>query len=140
MKLWIWSDVHIELQEVTYPSREQASDYDITMIAGDVNIALDLTDTIEYLIRQYEKRIIYVPGNHEFYQDKWLLSDRYRPMGIERQMIKVIEMLSLNWPSRFYFLDEEELLIGSTRFIEAPLWVDFQTNLVGTIGFAAAHA
>ncbi len=61
MKLWIWSDVHNELQEVVYPPREQAPDCDLIMIAGDLNAAPDLHLTLEFLIRRYEKPIIYVP-------------------------------------------------------------------------------
>ncbi|WP_235818105.1 metallophosphoesterase family protein [Brucella thiophenivorans] len=50
-------------------------------------------------------------------------------METDRQTIKEIETLSLNWSSRFYFLDEDELFIGNTRFLGATLWVDFQMNL-----------
>lgn len=129
MKLWIWSDVHSELQDVPYPTREQAPDCDVIIIAGDLTIAPDLPCMVEFLIRRHEKPIIYVAGNHEFYQDKWLLSDRYRSMESDRRIIKAIETLSVNWPSRFYCLDEDELIIGSTRFLGATLWVDFQMNL-----------
>ncbi|ABS13427.1 metallophosphoesterase [Brucella anthropi] len=76
MKLWIWSDVHNELQDVAYPTREEAPDCDVIMIAGDLNAAPDLHITLEFLIRRYEKPIIYVPGNHEFYQNKWIMNDR----------------------------------------------------------------
>lgn len=129
MKLWIWSDVHNELQEVAYPPREEAPDCDVIMIAGDLNAAPDLQVTLEFLIRRYEKPILYVPGNHEFYQNKWLIGDRDRSLESDRQTIKAIETLSLQWPQRFYCLDKDDVIIGSTRFIGASLWVDFQMNL-----------
>jgi len=108
MKLWIWSDVHNELQEVVYPPREQAPDCDLIMIAGDLNAAPDLHLTLEFLIRRYEKPIIYVPGNHEFYQNKWMMNDRDRSLESDRQTIKAIEALSLQWPQQFYCLDADE--------------------------------
>lgn len=117
MKLWVWSDVHQELQDVSYPSRELAPDCDTIMIAGDLNVATELFETAEFIIRRYQKNVIYVPGNHEFYQDKWLMSDRYRSMEGDRQMIKAIEAMSLKWPNRFYCLDEDEVIIDSIRFI-----------------------
>jgi hypothetical protein len=33
MKLWIWSDVHNELQDVVYPPPEEAPDCYVIMIA-----------------------------------------------------------------------------------------------------------
>ena len=129
MKLWIWSDVHNELQEVVYPPREQASDCDLIMIAGDLNAAPDLHLTLEFLIRRYEKPIIYVPGNHEFYQNKWMMNDRDRSLESDRQTIKAIEALSLQWPQQFYCLDADEVIIDNTRFIGASLWVDFLMKL-----------
>lgn len=114
-----------------YPTREQAPDCDVIIIAGDLTIAPDVAGMVEFLIRRYEKPIIFVPGNHEFYQDKdrWLPIDRLRSMESDRRKIKAIETLSLDWPSRFYCLDEDELFIGNTRFLGATLWVDFQMNL-----------
>ncbi len=129
MKLWIWSDVHHELQEVDYPSRENAPECDLIIIAGDLNAAPDLHITLEFLIRRFEKPIIYVPGNHEFYQNKWLINDRERSLESDRQTIKAIETLSLQWPQRFYCLDQDEVIIDNIRFIGASLWVDFQMNL-----------
>lgn len=130
MKLWIWSDVHNELQDVAYPPREEAPDCDVIMIAGDLNAAPDIHITLEFLIKRYQKPIIYVPGNHEFYQSKWLIGDRDRSLESDRQTIKAIEILSAQWPQRFYCLDADEVIIGNTRFIGASLWVDFLMKLV----------
>ncbi|MFD2651107.1 metallophosphoesterase [Brucella rhizosphaerae] len=131
MKLWIWSDTDNELQDVPYPSREQAPDCDLILIAGDLNSTPELAETLEFLIRRYEKPIVYVPGNHEYYQDidRWLLSDRLRSMETDRQIIKAVETLSLDWLNRFYCLDEDQIVIGYTRIIGATLWVDFEMNL-----------
>ncbi|MBB4096118.1 metallophosphoesterase [Ochrobactrum pecoris] len=129
MKLWIWSDVHNELQDVAYPTREEAPNCDVIMIAGDLTAAPDLPITVEFLIRRYEKPIIYVPGNHEFYQNKWLIGDRDRSLESDRQTIKAIEALSLQWPQRFYCLDADTVIIDNTRFIGASLWVDFLMKL-----------
>lgn len=136
MKLWIWSDVHHELQEVDYPSRENAPECDLIIIAGDLNAAPDLHITLEFLIRRFEKPIVYVPGNHEFYQNKWLINDRERSLESDRQTIKAIETLSLQWPQRFYCLDQDEVIIDNIRFIGVSLWVDFQMNISKKSGLA----
>src|SRR5690606_14717257 len=71
MKLWIWSDIHNEQQQVGFPSREQAPESDAIVIAGDLNSAPNLPCMLEFLIDLYDKPIIYVPGNHECYRARW---------------------------------------------------------------------
>ncbi|MFP1646286.1 metallophosphoesterase [Pontitalea aquivivens] len=129
MKLWIWSDVHSEQQQVAFPPREQAPDCDAIVIAGDLNSAPNLPFIAEFLIDRYDKPIIYVPGNHEFYHDRWPVGDEHRSLESDRLAIKAVETTSLDWPQRFHCLDEDELVIGNTRFIGATLWVDLQMNL-----------
>ncbi|WP_010658456.1 metallophosphoesterase [Brucella anthropi] len=68
-------------------------------------------------------------GNHEFYQNKWLISDRDRSLEKDRQIIKAIETVSLQWPQRFYCLDADAVIIDNTRLICASQWVDFQMKL-----------
>lgn len=129
MRLWIWSDVHSEQQQVAYPTREQAPECDAIVIAGDLISARDLPFMLEFLIARYEKPIIFVPGNHEFYHDRWPVGDEYRALESDRTTIKAIETTSLNWPHRFYCLDEAEVVIDGVRFIGATLWVDLRMNL-----------
>ncbi|OYR08092.1 putative metallophosphoesterase [Brucella rhizosphaerae] len=50
-------------------------------------------------------------------------------METDRQIIKAVETLSLDWLNRFYCLDEDQIVIGYTRIIGATLWVDFEMNL-----------
>ena len=75
-------------------------------IAGDLTVAPDLSGMVEFLIKRHEKPIIFVAGNHEFYQDKdkWLLNDRLHSMETDRQNIKAVETFSLDWPNRFIAL------------------------------------
>src|SRR5690606_34510270 len=86
---------------------------------------------LEFLIGRYEKPVIFVPGNHEFYHDRWQVGDQHRSLERDRSTIKAIETTSLDWPQRFYCLDEDEVVIDGVRFIGATLWVDFQMNLAG---------
>lgn len=126
MKLWIWSDVHVEQQPIGFPSREQAPECDAIVIAGDLNSAPNMPFMTEFLIDRYDKPIIYAPGNHEFYR---AAGERDRSLDSDRRAIKAIELMSRDWPQRFYCLDEDELVIDGVRFIGATLWVDFQMNL-----------
>src|SRR5690606_38816741 len=129
MKLWVWSDVHSEQQQVAFPPREQAPDCDAMVIAGDLNSAPNLSFLAEFLIDRYVRPLIFVPGNHEFYHDRWPVGDQHRSLESDRLAIKAIETTSRDWPQRFYCLDEDEVIIHDTRFIGATLWVDFQMNL-----------
>ena len=129
MKLWIWSDIHNEQQQVAYPTLEQAPECDAIVIAGDLNSAPNLPYMLEFLIDLYDKPIIYVPGNHEFYRS---VSEGHRSLESDRQAIKAIEVRSRDWPRRFYCLDEDELVIDGVRFIGAILWVDFKMNLLAS--------
>jgi len=129
MKLWIWSDIHNEQQQVGFPSREQAPESDAIVIAGDLNSAPNLPCMLEFLIDLYDKPIIYVPGNHECYRARWPAVGSHRSLESDRRAIKAIEVRSRDWPRRFYCLDEDELVIDGVRFIGAILWVDFKMNL-----------
>ena len=67
MKLWIWSDLHLELQTPIFP--EAAPHADMRVCAGDLCRADALCDAARWIIERYRLPMVFVPGNHEFYCD-----------------------------------------------------------------------
>lgn len=111
MKLWIFSDIHIEQSFWDLP--DPKPDYDVMIAAGDIHFA---TDGVRWLSERADgKPVIYVPGNHEWYSYK-------RRFAIEQELPearKIAETVGV------HFLWDEEVIIGDVRFLVTPLWTDF---------------
>ena len=103
MKLHILSDIHIEFA----PFRIPETDADVIILAGDIGVGLD---GVLWAKDQYkDKPIVYVPGNHEYYQHD----------------ISLIEQLKSSSTDNMYVVDNEVCIIGDVRFLCATLWTDF---------------
>jgi predicted phosphodiesterase len=103
MKLHILSDLHIEFADFELPE----TDADLIVLAGDVGVGMT---GVEWITKQEsDKRIIYVPGNHEFYGHD----------------ISLIEELKNAAPRNVHVLDNEQVIIDGVRFLGAVLWTDF---------------
>jgi len=104
MKIQIVSDLHIEFSDFILPS----TDADVIVLAGDIGVGLG---GLEWIVEQYiDKPIIYVPGNHEFYQHD----------------ICLINKLYEDAPSNIYVLNDEMVEIQGVRFLGCTLWTDFE--------------
>lgn len=112
LKLWIWSDLHLELDPWWFPKRLPRAD--VAVVAGDVHRA---PDSIAWLVRQLDagvlkvRRIVYVPGNHEYYRREMTEAlsrarDAARTFGID-------------------LLDMDEVVIDGVRFLGGTLWTDY---------------
>lgn len=118
MKLHILSDIHIEFAPFQIPE----TDADVIILAGDIGVGLD---GVLWAKDQYkDKPIIYVPGNHEYYQHDISLNDRLKASSIEN--IRV--------------MDNEMCIIGDIRFLCATLWTDFALYGEGDKYFSIQHA
>jgi hypothetical protein len=112
LKLWIWSDLHLEIDPWWFP--EDPPEADVAVIAGDVHRA---TETIGWLVRQLDagvmkvRRVIYVPGNHDFY---------WREMGEAlREARDAARTFGID------LLDMDEVVIEGVRFLGGTLWTDY---------------
>lgn len=109
MKLHILSDLHNEFS-VFDPI---AIDADVVVLAGDI---AKKTSGIHWARDSFpDKKIIYVPGNHEFYDVQ--REDMLAVMRIEARRCGM------------HLLDNDEVIIYGVRFLGATLWTDF--NLFG---------
>lgn len=123
MKLWIWSDIHLELQNVAFPERAPAAD--AIVCAGDLCLANALSDHAQGLIERYGLPMIFVPGNHEFYSPG--KSPRTKPS--DHLLMKQAAEASSSWRRPLHVLDDGVVEIAGVRFVGGTLWTDFRMDL-----------
>jgi predicted phosphodiesterase len=107
MKLNILSDIHNEFSVLPHPE----TDADVVILAGDIDIKIR---AIPWAL-QFNKPVIYVLGNHEFYKNQ-----------LESVKAKTREQTI---DTNIHFLDDDEVVIDGVRFLGGTLWTDF--NLFG---------
>lgn len=123
MRLWIWSDLHLEMQNIAFP--ERAPEADAIVCAGDLCLANALGDHAQALIERYELPMVFVPGNHEFYSPGKF--PRSKPS--DHLVIKQAAEASGSWQHRLYVLDDDVIELGGVRFVGGTLWTDFRMDL-----------
>ncbi len=70
MKLHILNDLHIEFEDFDPP----VTDADVVVLAGDIGVGME---GLRWVAARFPDRpVIYVPGNHEFYQHDIALIDQ----------------------------------------------------------------
>lgn len=116
MKILLLSDLHNEFGFLVNPSDKYETEADVIVLAGDIHIgvkglqwALDVFDK--------SKRIIYITGNHEYYENDITEVD------------KELKELASN-SDNATFLNGDKVTIDNVRFLGGCLWTDF--NLMGT--------
>ena len=106
MKLHILSDLHLEHHDF----KPVVTAADVVVLAGDIGNSAYGLDWARRTFPQQE--IVYVAGNHEFYN---------HDMEEERAyMAAVSEQLGI------HFLDNSSAVIDGVRFLGATLWTDFR--------------
>ncbi len=104
MRLNVLSDLHLGFDAMDWP----VNDADVVVLAGDIARP---REAIAWA-RTFDKPVLYVPGNHEFYGssiDGALEELQHLCMGTQVQV-----------------LDNREMVLGGVRFLGATLWTDFE--------------
>lgn len=105
MKLHILSDLHLECSKFD----PHSTDGNVVVLAGDIWKG---ARGIHWARATFpKKKIVYVPGNHEFYG-----SQRLETAALMRISAKECGV---------HVLDDEEVVIDGVRFLGATLWTDF---------------
>ena len=104
MKLNILSDLHLNFCGFDRPE----NDADVVILAGDIARPREAVAWA----RHFDKPVLYVPGNHEFYG------------GSLDGVAAELERLSAGTCIRV--LDNAEIVIGQVRFLGTTLWTDFE--------------
>lgn len=113
MKIWIFSDIHLGLNDakqgfIPFPVVEDA---DLLIVAGDVSDSI--INSVEW-IKKISKKVktIFVPGNHEYYD-----------LSIENTL-KYIEENRIG--ENYFILNNDSVIIDNVKFIGSTLWTDFK--------------
>ncbi|MCA1411717.1 metallophosphoesterase [Bradyrhizobium sp. NBAIM20] len=111
MRLWIMSDIHLELTRGwDLPTAEQRPDFDVLIIAGD--LVPKAERGVKWLMERVpDRHVIYVMGNHEAYGE-----------DIDRTLEKAKEAAA---GTNVHVLENESVRIGNVIFAGATLWTDF---------------
>lgn len=118
MKIQILSDIHNEFSVLPIPH----TDADVVILAGDIHLGNRGIDWAQ----QFEKPVIYVMGNHEYYHGH---------LETVNQRIKEAAV-----GTNVYILDDDEVVIQGVRFIGGTLWTDFNLFGVAKAPFAMLDA
>lgn len=105
MKIAIFSDLHIECNQVWMPP--EGLGHDVLILAGDIDNG---TRGVERFAA-WSKPVIYVAGNHEFYGHE--LPELQQQLSSER------------WPN-MHVLENSAVVLGGVRFLGTTLWTDFE--------------
>lgn len=110
MKLLILSDLHLEFSTFLVPK----VDYDVAILAGDISVPG--SKAMRWARRKENfgepVPILFVPGNHEFYQD--VLQTSLKEMALTAKACYV------------HLLAPGEVVIAGVRFLGCTLWTDFE--------------
>jgi predicted phosphodiesterase len=123
MKIWAFSDLHLEYAELRQPL--VIPDADICVVAGDLCRAP--ANGVYWLAQHIASAMpcIYVGGNHEFYK------------GAIREGLEDGRAAAARFPA-VHFLQNDSVVIGGIRFLGATLWTDYRIE--GRQRLAMAYA
>jgi Icc-related predicted phosphoesterase len=116
VKIQLLSDLHFEFHNDKGKGlvASLSKDCDVLCVAGDLATSTLLEDSLRMLCDAYP-RIVFVPGNHEFYGSD--LSTVY----------KLLDKLG-NELSNLYWLENRDVEISGQRFLGATLWFERQID------------
>jgi len=118
MKIHILNDLHIECSDFTIPE----TDADVIVLAGDIGVGMAGLQWIEK--HQLNIPVIYVLGNHEFYQHD----------------LSLIETMQKSAGDNIHVLSDNAVEIDGVRFLGSTLWTDFNYFGESDKYFAKQHA
>ena len=114
MKLQIMSDLHFEMHAdggAQFIRQLDPTGVDLLVLAGDITMAQqygELESVFKPLASKY-RRILYVPGNHEYYKSS------------PKQVAENLAMLARNVPG-VVIPWNEAVVIGGRRFFAGTMW------------------
>ncbi|MCK1606349.1 metallophosphoesterase [Bradyrhizobium sp. 166] len=111
MRLWILSDIHLELTRGwDLPSGDARPEFDVLVVAGDLIPRMERG--VRWLLERVKDRpVIYIAGNHESYG-----------CDIDRTLEKAKAVAG---GTNIHVLEKETVRIGNVTFAGCTLWTDF---------------
>lgn len=114
MKIIIYSDLHLEFGTNFKPAIDNQAD--LMILAGDI-INFRNYKPLRYLLKNWNKPILYISGNHEYYASK--------PMASEEDKFR--SWLEKNHPN-VTFLQNETIMIDGVHFFGGTMWTNFANS------------
>lgn len=110
MKLWVFSDLHLEIVPLKEPLKVPSAD--VCVVAGDVTNK-GILPSIDWLVEHIGRHmpVVFVAGNHEFYKSF---------MGSS-----LAAASKIGSGSGVHFLENSYVTIKDVVFCGATLWTDF---------------
>lgn len=109
MKILFASDLHLEFPTNTLPPLPNEDDYDVVVLGGDIAMGMH---GVVWALRAFNKPIIYIPGNHEYYHNNIV--------ALDNAMAERAQMEG----DRLHVLAPGSVTIDGTTFVGATLWSD----------------
>jgi predicted phosphodiesterase len=104
MKIRLFSDLHLEVEPFV-PSR---ADADVVVLAGDIDNG---TKAIEWAQRAFDLPVLFVPGNHEYYDGEFRSVDAALKAAAAGSHVEVLNC--------------DERVLDGVRFLGCSLWTDY---------------
>jgi len=115
VKLRVLSDLHLEhLRDPSDANIHDNIDCDVVVLGGDIGLG---TDGIEWAAANFETPVVYVMGNHEYYNYE-MTSLIARARACAREL-------------GIHLLENDEVVINGQRFLGCTLWSGFDTGPYG---------
>ncbi len=111
MKIITYSDLHLEFGTEFLPPAD--SDADVMILAGDIITFGDYSPLERFLVR-WNKPVLFVAGNHEFYTRSNMQTEAERFKG----------WLGKKFPN-VTFLEDEAITLEGVHFFGGTMWTDF---------------
>jgi Icc-related predicted phosphoesterase len=113
MKLWIFSDIHLEIAKWTLPNPRPR--HDVVIIAGD--LITDMRKGVRWIVdndltQNGTVPVLYVAGNHEYYR------------FARDKNLRDAQHLASSYPN-LTILQDSRIDIDGIRFVGSTLWTDF---------------
>jgi len=125
MKIQIISDLHLEFENRSIAKTES----NVIVLAGDIhNTYKRNLNFAGKLVKEHNKPVISVFGNHEFYTSG----------NVDLDYNKGIELIS--GTKDLYLLECSSCIIDNIKFIGCTLWTDFSFNTGGNVALQEDNA
>ena len=123
------SDLHLEFYKDPSVLFKNISDKlpkcDILILAGDIGVPLDKLNGLSDILLKFStmyKTILYVPGNHEYYNSN---------MNRAKALDKLRDIVATS--SKIVILDNDSITINDTLYIGSTLWSDINPRIKNSI-------
>ena len=122
------SDIHLEFLKIPYPTSFIEPSSDVLFLAGDIGKPDDALKCWLITIAKNFKAVIYVPGNHEYYQTKKDSILFFRQVNEHLQGYQ-------DEIDNLFILNPGVIEIGGVRVIGATLWSYVPIHARAEVGF-----